>query len=176
MKICTRCKKEHSEETKWCAECKHYGKTLSKRLLEDPVRREKARLRCKRYRERDPEYHRERARLWRAANPNYKYANQKTKNRESHLRRNYGITQEQYQELYDAQGGKCAIRGCGGDAAHIDHNHNNGKIRELLCSRCNQALGLARESKEILSGMIVYIEKHSEDGTGLGAKGSAYDL
>src|SRR4051794_16889408 len=54
----------------------------------------------------------------------------------SNLRLLYGITVEQYDELFEAQGGCCAI--CGGECKTrrklaVDHNHNTGDVRGLLC-------------------------------------------
>ena len=61
-----------------------------------------------------------------------------------HLKKNYGITIEDYDAILQAQGGKCAI--CKGGTSKnffaVDHNHKNGRIRGLLCARCNT--GLAR--------------------------------
>ena len=61
-----------------------------------------------------------------------------------HLKKTYGITIEDYDRLLSAQGGKCAI--CKGGTSKnffaVDHNHRNGRVRGLLCARCNT--GLAR--------------------------------
>ena len=61
-----------------------------------------------------------------------------------HLKKTYGITIEDYDAILQAQGGKCAI--CKGGTSKnffaVDHNHKNGKVRGLLCARCNT--GLAR--------------------------------
>lgn len=62
-----------------------------------------------------------------------------------HLKAWYGITREQYLEMLEGQGGKCAI--CGSDTArwkkqfHVDHCHKTHLIRGLLCNRCNPMLG-----------------------------------
>lgn len=82
------------------------------------------------------------------------------------MKSNYGLTKEQYEELLEKQGGVCAI--CGqpemrttkaGVAMllHVDHCHNSGKIRGLLCHKCNSALGLFMESSEILSSAVNYL-------------------
>ncbi len=42
----------------------------------------------------------------------------------------------------------------------VDHNHHTGKVRGLLCRRCNVSLGLLRDSTEILNNMITYMEKY----------------
>lgn len=66
------------------------------------------------------------------------------KRRDEHLRRLYGISQAKYEEMLDAQGGVCAI--CeeppnGGKALAVDHCHETGVVRGLLCSGCNGSLG-----------------------------------
>ena len=47
-------------------------------------------------------------------------------------------------------------------ALHLDHNHNTGKVRELLCSDCNTAIGLLKENPVIIQSVVEYIAKHSE--------------
>lgn len=66
-------------------------------------------------------------------------------------RRRYGITQR---ELGDC----CAV--CGStDRLHVDHNHTTGKVRGVLCFNCNGALGHVRDSREILAGLIKYLDR-----------------
>lgn len=43
----------------------------------------------------------------------------------------------------------------------MDHNHKTKKVRELLCSRCNAAIGYLFESVEIAKRLILYLEKHA---------------
>ena len=77
----------------------------------------------------------------------------------------HGITIEQYNEIYAKQKGKCAI--CGkhqNDSAHIlaiDHNHITGKIRGLLCVKCNLILGHANDNVQILAEAINYLNTHN---------------
>lgn len=56
----------------------------------------------------------------------------------------YGITLEDYEAMLERQDGGCAI--CGrppqGKRLSVDHNHSNGRVRGLLCVRCNSAVGL----------------------------------
>ena len=64
--------------------------------------------------------------------------------RDRTLVRRYGITVEEYDALFDAQQGKCAL--CGGDSngrgrLAVDHDHATGRVRGLLCFTCNTALG-----------------------------------
>lgn len=94
-----------------------------------------------------------RARAWQLANPERHRANQqrrrakpenKLKEREGYLRRKYGITLEEYSALFEAQGGLCALcrrEPTEGISLHVDHDHETGEIRGLLCFLCNNALG-----------------------------------
>lgn len=62
----------------------------------------------------------------------------KVKNRE--LMRHYGITIEQFLEMYEEQGGKCYMCKIS-EAVAVDHNHATGAVRKLLCIKCNFAVG-----------------------------------
>lgn len=88
--------------------------------------------------------------------------------RKSKLKSTYGITPEQYEEMLAAQGGCCAIchaKKPGGRTKlfFIDHCHTTGKVRGLLCMRCNTGLGLFMDNQKFLSNAISYLkEKTSE--------------
>lgn len=81
----------------------------------------------------------------------------------------YGITKPEYDQLLKEQGGVCAI--CrksetvkqGGEvkSLSVDHNHQTGKIRGLLCSKCNMVLGKINDIN-ILANAINYLEKNGE--------------
>lgn len=60
----------------------------------------------------------------------------------THLRKSYGITIDEYDTILAAQGGVCAICRGGTSKRHfaVDHNHKSGHVRGLLCARCNSAL------------------------------------
>ena len=72
-------------------------------------------------------------------------ANCKACSRSKKLEKLYGITQEGYNELFIKQNGRCAICGTTDTGRHnyfdVDHCHETGKVRGLLCNRCNRALG-----------------------------------
>jgi Recombination endonuclease VII len=91
--------------------------------------------------------------------------------RRSLLKTKYGITQEQYDDMFRAQGGVCAIckeeeirfvRGTLANLA-VDHCHKTGKIRGLLCNLCNQGIARFKDSVEFLKSAISYLE-HSTQG------------
>lgn len=88
------------------------------------------------------------------------------------LKRLYGISAEDYAEMHKAQKGLCACCGQAESAMHwkgkkrvlaIDHNHTTGKVRQLICHRCNIILGLAKENPMLLDNIKNYIAKHTED-------------
>jgi hypothetical protein len=86
------------------------------------------------------------------------------------LKRYYGMSLEIYNLMLKSQNGVCAI--CKGNETYIpkghgtpkplsvDHNHDTGAIRGLLCSNCNYIIGHCKENPEILLAAIKYLEKH----------------
>lgn len=76
------------------------------------------------------------------------------------IQKKYGITAEDYDNLYKFQGGKCAIcqRATGARRRlAVDHNHATGEVRGLLCSICNKLLGQARDSPEFFVRAAEYL-------------------
>jgi len=98
------------------------------------------------------------AKEWRAKNPD------KVKN--VLLRRKYGITLIDYNRMFEAQNGVCKIcKKEGVDRAgglHVDHCHTTKKVRGLLCSKCNRAIGLLCDDTEIFKSAIKYLNGNSE--------------
>ncbi len=74
----------------------------------------------------------------------------------------YGITGEQYWELYEAQGGVCYIcqraRGITKKLA-VDHDHATGYVRGLLCGPCNKILGHLRDDYKLALRICAYLER-----------------
>jgi Recombination endonuclease VII len=80
------------------------------------------------------------------------------------LWRNYKITTNEFNDLWKQQEGKCAIceielvpRGRAKNSAAVDHNHENGAVRGLLCRMCNTGIGSLRDSPEILQSAAKYL-------------------
>lgn len=78
------------------------------------------------------------------------------------MKKTYGITAEEYDALYRWQGGRCAIcRRATGAARRlaVDHNHETGEVRGLLCKPCNRyGLGMfARDNPEVLDRAAEYL-------------------
>jgi hypothetical protein len=84
------------------------------------------------------------------------------------LKRKFGITVEQFNEMLTAQNGVCAICGTAeieqrtGRRLSVDHCHASGRIRALLCIRCNPGLGSFKDSPELLRAAADYIEAHKK--------------
>lgn len=87
-----------------------------------------------------------------------------------HLKRTFGITVEQWEAMFAAQKGRCAIcrkkliRDDVGKVKNfgVDHNHTTLKIRKLLCHRCNMAIGLLDEDVVRLRRAIKYLNDHAD--------------
>ena len=82
--------------------------------------------------------------------------------RNKHLQRLFGITIEEYELILKNQNDVCAI--CGGVNKNnrtlaVDHNHITGKVRGLLCNRCNPAVGFLLEDILLAEKIISYIKK-----------------
>ena len=75
----------------------------------------------------------------------------------------YGITVDDYAEMLVSHENKCGI--CGREfsrSPHIDHDHNTGKVRGLLCYPCNSGLGQFQDSPEILKKAVEYLERFTQ--------------
>lgn len=86
-------------------------------------------------------------------------------NRKSHLKRKYGLRIEEYDRMLAAQGGGCAICGNPGRddiSLHVDHDHETGVVRGLLCFTCNNALGDLGDSYERMHRAANYLDRDDE--------------
>src|SRR5208337_1990483 len=84
----------------------------------------------------------------------------------SHQKYYYGITQEQRDALFVAQGSCCAVcksREHGGRGWHTDHDHETKQVRGILCHPCNLALGNVKDRIEILQALIEYLARRAGD-------------
>ena len=105
-----------------------------------------------------------RATEWGKNNPERFFFNQ--------IKAKYGISKEEYLSLIERQDNKCAICGEEETAPNhwkenqprrlaIDHCHDSGIIRGLLCYRCNTTLGKVEDNPELLRNMAAYLEGDS---------------
>jgi hypothetical protein len=92
-----------------------------------------------------------------------KAPNKRPDKRYSHLARVYSISKDDFTKMLVDQGGACAVCHSKFESnkdTHVDHNHKTGRIRGLLCFKCNILLGNSNENTATLSGAIAYINKH----------------
>lgn len=110
----------------------------------------------KRYRQRPDIKAREKKR-----NREYQIQNRERLNLYARARR-YRLGVDTYLKMIEEQNGCCAI--CGEQPAllHVDHDHETGKIRELLCHGCNTGIAKFREKPELLDAAKAYLAKHKE--------------
>jgi len=135
------------------------------------IRKIRTRLAMRRRRERPEVRKKEKVegQLWRNQEKNKLWV--KSYNRNYALKNNYGISREYYDLLIKQQNNLCAIckrpetRTYKGQLRKlcVDHAHKTQKVRALLCSKCNTALGMLYEDPTILTNMINYIKLHSEE-------------
>lgn len=90
----------------------------------------------------------------------------KESERRRRYRRLYGITVEQYDAHVAAQGGTCAICGTAPEQRlAVDHDHDTGAVRGLLCFTCNAGLGLLGDSVVRLARALAYLTTPPKSGT-----------
>lgn len=94
-------------------------------------------------------------------------------NAHAYYMRTYGISLKEVRRMFEEQNHRCAL--CGGEgfkmADHhrvplvVDHCHDTGKVRQLLCHNCNRALGLLKDDVGLMRRAATYIEAHREGAT-----------
>jgi len=163
MKLCRKCNIEkpksefHKRKKSLQSHCKACGKVWAAN------NRDKANETNKRFRLVDP------ARAKRHDKARYQRAIIKHphKNTAGHLKYKYGLTLEAYNIMLQAQNHRCKICGAEdskveGKRMFVDHCHTTGKIRGLLCHLCNSGLGLFRDSTELLTKAIGYLNEKAK--------------
>jgi len=125
--------------------------------------KQKIAAKAKTFREENPEVMRERYDRHKEKHP--------MGNRTAQWKYRYGISLDEVQTKFESQGGRCAC--CEEEIPHytefkgknhlfhIDHNHDTGKIRGLLCTKCNTGLGLFNEDIDLIKSAIAYLEKYN---------------
>lgn len=95
-----------------------------------------------------------------------RYSHDPRKALKQRLWRDYKLTIQEYEGMVFEQMGVCPI--CGewpqlvrGQRLHVDHDHQSGKVRDLLCHACNAGLGNFRDDPERLRSAIEYLKKWS---------------
>jgi hypothetical protein len=82
--------------------------------------------------------------------------------RHYHLKRRYGISVAEFDALVLEQDGICAICGAS-DPEHVDHSHDTGDVRGILCFNCNGGLGQFKDSTDALRNAARYLEQRDPE-------------
>jgi len=158
VKRCSKCAAEKPPEAfvrnskakdglySWCREC-HAKKAQAWRDNNPELARERNRTKKRDHAKDEAAKNR-----WRASEAG------KQAQRASHLRHTYGLTPEQFTDMVLAQGGHCAICGRAPKRLMVDHDHATGRVRGLLCGRCNSALGTFGDTVEGLMRAVAYLQ------------------
>lgn len=77
------------------------------------------------------------------------------------LRRRYGIGRAEFDSMLSAQGGGCAVCGSA-DRLCVDHDHQTGAVRKILCDRCNRAIGVVDDDAGLLEKLAQYLRLEME--------------
>jgi hypothetical protein len=132
-------------------ECKNC--TSARRKAWYQANREREIARVVAWQQRNRERYNAKLRAYRRANPEV--------GRADHLNRAFGLTLDEFERLLAAQSGGCAICGSrsrGNISLHVDHDHESGLVRGLLCVRCNNGLGQFKESFRLMSRAADYVD------------------
>jgi len=82
--------------------------------------------------------------------------------RHYHLKRRYGIGADEVDELIRQQGGLCAV--CRKrEAKQVDHDHETGAVRGIVCLLCNAAMGAFHDDPMLIRRAIAYVKEHEDD-------------
>lgn len=156
VRSCTKCGDERRKGTKYCDPCGAESKRLAKR---EWLRNYHAANRDQINAERRADYPRIKAKRLSQAKERYDPGVQRAKD----LDRRYGITVEDYNRMCDEQEGLCAA--CQHERTLVvDHDHETGVVRGLLCQPCNLALGACEDDLDRLEGLITYLALSQEHG------------
>jgi hypothetical protein len=168
-RICSRCNKEKDllcfvgGRTK-CKQCKN--EETSERYYSNPdvMERKKALEKVKYHLHQDEKI--AYAKKYLSANKERVNARKRVtyrkQGRNQWLKKNYGITSEEYEKILAKQNGRCAI--CETDIPNglhkiwnVDHDHKSGKVRGLLCWNCNSAIGLLKDDDKVIENALRYV-------------------
>jgi len=123
--------------------------------------------RQKRWREKNPEKVKEKHKKYSEKNKERckeYYSNNKDKAFERYLKNTYQMSAEEYEFSLKNQSGVCAIcksKCITGRKLAVDHNHDTGQIRGLLCCKCNRGLGNFNDNLDLLEQAVLYLKTYS---------------
>lgn len=169
--------KNRQRAAAWRAANPEQARAGVKKWLEDPANLERKRELSRQYHHANKEeknaYRREWTKNHKEHTREYhirRHAENPRLRPDQHLRKTYGITLEDYERMHAEQGGVCAIckkdaPGGRGKRFHVDHDHQTGAVRGLLCHQCNVSLGAFEENVDVMRAAVDYILKYRAEAT-----------
>lgn len=151
------------EGMKWCPRCQtmlsreRFGKNRSAHDGLQPRCKPCSVAAVTASRHKDPTSHRKSSRAWAIKN--------QSRVMDSRLRSTFGIGLDDYNRILEEQGGRCAICRCepGGTKRgfHVDHCHEKGHVRGILCHHCNVGIGNFKNDPDVMRSAADYISRKS---------------
>jgi len=93
------------------------------------------------------------------------YASHWKESKSYSLKRNYGLSVIEFDIMFSNQSGMCAICGTtewGSHGVCVDHSHITGKVRGLVCLKCNTALGMIGDDPKVAQALVNYLKRNGK--------------
>lgn len=153
MKICSKCKVELPVSEFYNAKINKDGSICYQARCKSCMNEDTMnRVRNMTPEERSKKYKKNREKLGKDYFKNYKLKNQ------------YGISLDIFNKMYEEQNGQCylCLKTFSGKEVKVDHNHETGQVRKLLCHNCNTSLGLLNENPDLFYRCANYLKEHND--------------
>jgi hypothetical protein len=154
----------------------------SRKSWAKPENNAKGRARNKKWKQENPERVSEYSKEWKEKNVehikdyNKKHAKERwqdpefrSMSRERQLKNRYNLSLSEFNEMWLSQGGRCCVcevemqpAGVTDDSVVVDHNHDTGEVRGLLCRLCNRGLGVFKDNPYFLHKAALYLEERGD--------------
>ena len=155
LRICKHCKLEAFD----CNDLESFVKNKRAKHGRENYCKECAVIKCATYRSNNIERYRAHSLKWARDN--------KDKAKDMRLKREYGISLDEYNLILLSQDSRCKICDVHADSIDrgllVDHCHKDGHVRGLLCDPCNKALGYLNDSKDNLLKSIIYLDDNGKE-------------
>ncbi len=167
-KLLTEFHKDKSSTTGRAKNCKKCANEVMVELRSTPTGAETNRKNVAKWREANPE---KQSALNEAKREKYNSCEEYSQTYRKRAVLKYGISIEEYDRMLEAQGNVCAICKLPERATNkrsgrvhnlaVDHCHDSGKVRGLLCSNCNTAIGLLKENADLFQSAVNYLKENN---------------
>lgn len=149
-----------------CAECKEAARLYNKQRREkDPSITKRDNVYSRQWAKDNPDKRKSAETKWREQNPD-KHREDSKRRSEKFRMKLYALAPERHAEMLAAQGGVCAVCGSPDNRQlSVDHDHETGAVRGLLCRRCNLGMGCFADDPKVLERAIQYLHSSIDAAT-----------